>query len=169
MASPNPPSVAHVSSLPSELRELVDAARAVRGRAYAPYSGFAVGAAVRAEDGRIYSGANVENASYGLSVCAERAAVLSAALAGVRVLKAVAVCTDLDPPAAPCGMCRQTLAEFATDCDVVLCRPTETSDEVVRTRLHELLPRAFSPASLHAFAQQQRVRGENGGAEGNDK
>src|SRR5262245_28508295 len=95
-----------------EVAELVAAARAARERAYAPYSAFLVGAALRTADGRLFVGANVENASYGLSVCAERTAILAAVNAGAREVRAIAVSTDLDPPAAPCGMCRQTLAEF---------------------------------------------------------
>jgi cytidine deaminase len=152
--------------LPAELLELVAAAQAARGRAYAPYSQFRVGAAVRAADGQIFVGANVENASYGLSVCAERSAVLAAVNAGARELSAVAVCTDLSPPASPCGMCRQTLAEFAADCDVVLSGPEGSAGEVVRLRLHDLLPYAFRPASLHAFAEQQRAREQSDPATG---
>lgn len=138
-------------AIPGPLAELVFAARAAQSQAYAPYSGFSVGAAVRTADGRIFAGANVENASYGLAVCAERTAVLSAVLAGVREITAVAVCTSLWPPAAPCGMCRQTLAEFAQDADVVLCSPT---GPVQRTRLNVLLPQAFRPTDLAAFNQQ---------------
>ena len=137
--------------LPRELGELIAAARAAQGKAYAPYSGFAVGAAVRLGDGRIFTGANVENASYGLAVCAERTAVLAAVFAGGRQVVAVAVCTSLWPPAAPCGMCRQTLAEFAHDAEVVLCSP---SGPAQRTRLSVLLPHAFRPADLEQFAAQ---------------
>lgn len=149
--------------LPSDLQELVAAARAARQRAYAPYSSFFVGAAVQSSDGRLFAGANVENASYGLAICAERSAVVAAVMAGARELRAAAVCSDLSPPAAPCGMCRQTLAEFAGDMEILLC--SADSPEVVRVRLSELLPRAFSPASLQAFAEQQRVRsGEHNGS-----
>ena len=137
--------------LPRELGELIAAARAVQSKAYAPYSGFAVGSAVRLADGRIFTGANVENASYGLAVCAERTAVLAAVLAGGRQVVAVAVCTSLWPPAAPCGMCRQTLAEFAHDAEVVLCSP---SGPAQRTRLSVLLPHAFRPSDLEQFAEQ---------------
>ncbi len=146
-------SEASVSQLSSELAELVRRAQAARGSAYAPYSQFLVGAAVRTSDGRVFSGANVENASYGLSVCAERSAVLAAVLAGSRELAAIAVCTELSPPAAPCGMCRQTLAEFSADCPVVLCGPRGLDGEVLVMRLRELLPRAFVPSTLHAFTE----------------
>ena len=140
--------------LPLELVEIITAARAAQSQAYAPYSGFSVGAAVRTSDGRIFAGANVENASYGLAVCAERTAVLAAVLAGARQVVAVAVCTSLWPPAAPCGMCRQTLAEFARDAEVVLCSP---SGPAQRTRLAVLLPHAFRPSDLAQFAEQNQA------------
>ena len=118
-----------------------------------PYSQFLVGAAVRAGDGRVFTGANVENASYGLSICAERSAVVSAINTGVRealchrrVHRALATGRS-------CGMCRQTLAEFASDCPVVLCGPHGLSGEVRVMRLRELLPHAFVPATLHAFTE----------------
>lgn len=91
---------------------LLDTARKAREHAYAPFSGFAVGAALLADDGRVFTGCNVENRSFGLSLCAERAAVAAAVAAGARRFSAVAVVTDADPPAAPCGLCRETLAEF---------------------------------------------------------
>ena len=153
-----------LSSLPAALRALCKKAQVAREGSYAPYSGFHVGAAVKTRDGRIFVGANVENASYGLSVCAERSAVIAAVMAGARELDAVAVCTDLQPPAPPCGMCRQTLAEFARDCEVVLCGPPELHIAPLRVRLSQLLPTAFTPGSLEAFAAQQRERKKNGGA-----
>jgi len=119
---------------------LVRAARAARRRAYAPYSGFRVGAAVRAR-GRTFAAANVENASYGLTVCAERNAVAAAVLAGARRLEAVAVASGTWPPAPPCGACLQALAEFAgPGLPVALAG---AGGRVVETRLGELLPRAF--------------------------
>ncbi|HEY6478364.1 MAG TPA: cytidine deaminase, partial [Polyangia bacterium] len=99
-------------SAPGERAALVMAARAVRGRAHAPYSKFLVGAAVRDERGRIHVGCNVENASYGLTVCAERNAVAAAVAAGARRVRAVAVVSGSRPPASPCGACRQVLAEL---------------------------------------------------------
>jgi cytidine deaminase len=124
---------------------LVAAARAARRRAYAPYSRFRVGAAVRA-DGRIFEGANLENASYGLTLCAERTAVAAAVLAGARRLEAVAIASGTSPPTPPCGMCLQTLAEFAGPDLVVLLAGARGA--VVETTLGELLPRGFSKRFL---------------------
>jgi len=124
---------------------LVAAARAARRRAYAPYSRFRVGAAVRA-GGRIFEGANLENASYGLTLCAERTAVAAAVLAGARRLEAVAIASGTSPPTPPCGMCLQTLAEFAGPDLVVLLAGARGA--VVETTLGELLPRGFSKRYL---------------------
>jgi cytidine deaminase len=126
--------------------ELVEAAHAVRKNAHAPYSHYPVGAAIRTDDGRLFSGANVENASYGLSVCAERSAVVAAVSSGARRITAVAVVTASSPPAAPCGLCRQTLAEFAAD-DLPVTLANDRG-ETVRTTLGELLPRAFRGDAL---------------------
>lgn len=130
-------------------RELVEAARGAALNAYAPYSKFPVGAALRFADGAVVTGCNVENASYGLSLCAEAVAVAKAMEEGRRAgLVAVAVAGPATAPVAPCGRCRQVLSELAslggTDPDV-LC---DGADEVRRFRLSELLPAAFGPASL---------------------
>lgn len=120
---------------------LIEAARAARAHAYAPFSGFPVGAALLAEDGTIFTGCNVENRSYGLALCAERAAVASAVTAGARRFLAIAVVTDTAPPAAPCGLCRETLAEF---CGPELPIHLANLDGAVRdTTLGELFPEPF--------------------------
>ena len=98
-----------------EWDELYKAAREVREQAHAPYSRFFVGAALLAEDGQIFRGCNVENRSYGLCICAERSAVTAAVSQGIKKFRAIAVVTDTEDPASPCGMCRETLDEFAMD------------------------------------------------------
>jgi cytidine deaminase len=123
------------------LEQLVDAARAARERAYAPYSGFQVGAALRCASGSLYSGCNVENASYGLTICAERVALVSAVAAGERHVTSLAVVTDDRELTAPCGACRQFLAEFAAD-DLPVILVNLRGDREVTT-LGALLPRAF--------------------------
>ncbi|MBP1641482.1 MAG: cytidine deaminase [Acidobacteria bacterium] len=120
---------------------LVAAAARVREAAYAPYSRFAVGAAVLTADGRLFVGCNVENRSFGLTLCAERAAVAAALAAGTRELAAVAVVADADPLAPPCGLCRETLAEFAgPELPILLAAPDGRRRE---RRLGELFPDPF--------------------------
>jgi len=126
--------------------ELVAAAAAARANAHAPYSRYLVGAAVRTADGRIFTGCNVENASYGLSVCAERHAVAAAVAAGATSLVGIVVVTTSDPPAAPCGACRQVMAEFG-DFAVILAN---THGGRRRTTVRDLLPMAFDPDTLAA-------------------
>ncbi len=128
------------------LTELRAAARAARERAYARYSNFAVGAAVETDDGRRFTGANVENASYGLTICAERTAVFAAVLAGARRITGVAVTGPDGVTTPPCGACRQVLAEFGAP-DVPLSY-ARADGGWTDTTLGELLPAAFDPATL---------------------
>ncbi|HLA24089.1 MAG TPA: cytidine deaminase [bacterium] len=123
---------------------LVAAAAAARLRAYAPYSKFRVGAAVLTEDGSIFTGANIENASYPVSHCAERVAIHKAVSEGHRRLRAVAVVADGDQPAMPCGACRQVMAEFGVRRVIVA---TPRGRRRVRT-LRALLPEPFTPERL---------------------
>ncbi len=122
--------------------ELIDAAKEVRKNAYAPFSGFAVGAAVLTSSGKIYTGVNVENSSYGLTICAERVAVFKAVSEGERELKAVAIYTDTEEPVWPCGACRQVLYEFAQNGDMDVVSATSSGRVEVR-KLSELLPEGF--------------------------
>lgn len=122
-----------------DLEELVAAARAASQLAYAPYSKYQVGAALRSGSGKVYTGCNVESASYGATICAERSAVAQMVSAGEREIAAVAVFVDAPAPATPCGICRQVLVEFADDAPVVCACPTAR----VESRLSELLPLPF--------------------------
>jgi len=124
---------------------LVARARDVRERAYAPYSGFRVGAALLCDDGTVFVGSNVENASYGLTLCAERAAVVAAIAHGHRDFRAVAIVTEADKPVAPCGACRQVLVEFAPALTVV----SEAGGEREEWTLDRLLPAPFGELGEH--------------------
>ena len=123
---------------------LVAAARSAQARAYAPYSNFRVGAALESTDGSVFLGCNVENASYGLTICAERAAICAAVSAGAHRFRGAVVVSDVDPPAAPCGACRQVLAEFGLDLPIDGVGLKRT----VSWKLSELLPAAFGPEQL---------------------
>ncbi|GIW72000.1 MAG: hypothetical protein KatS3mg102_1542 [Planctomycetota bacterium] len=127
------------AELSAEDRALLEAARAVRAHAYAPYSQFPVGAAVRTERG-VFTGVNVENASYPLGSCAERNAVAAAVAAGARRIEAVAVIADTAEPVRPCGGCRQVLHEFGPHARVILA---SVRGPLELTTLPALLPRAF--------------------------
>jgi cytidine deaminase len=133
-------------------RRLIALARAVRARAHAPYSGFKVGAAVRLRDGRTFAGCNVENASLGAGICAERGAIVQAVAAGARRgdLEAVAVFTGGPRLTPPCGMCLQVLVEFGRQVDVWLAGPRGLR----RTRLADLYPEPFTD-----FPTPRRQRG----------
>ena len=134
---------------PRQAEALLAAAREAAGRAYVPYSGFPVGAAVLTADGTVVTGCNVENASYGLTVCGERVAVWAAATAGHRAIRAVAVATPASLGATPCGACRQVLNEFApADAELVVLLDGEGGPEQIP--LSALLPRSFGPRDLPA-------------------
>lgn len=131
-----------------DFETLIQAAVLAKAKAYAPYSRFHVGAALLADNGRIYTGANVEIASYGATICAERAAIATAASDGARRILAVAVAGDTPDPLTPCGICRQTLVEFASADAPVWCGGSD-GNFAVHT-LGELLPHAFTPSELDA-------------------
>ena len=124
---------------------LVEAARQARERAFAPYSGFRVGAALETVDGRIVAGCNVESASYGLTVCAERVALVKAVSDGITGFRRVAVVTDADELTPPCGACRQLLWEFAPDAEVILAN---LRGQTAVYRVADLLPHGFDAANL---------------------
>lgn len=127
------------------MEALIVAARHAADKAYAPYSRFPVGAAVLALSGRVYASCNVENASYGLSICAERNAAFRAIAAGEREIVAVVVYTPTAVPTAPCGACRQVICEFGLNARVLcVCDGPACID----TTLHALLPASFGPHSL---------------------
>jgi cytidine deaminase len=124
---------------------LSEAALEAREHAHAPYSKFRVGAALEAEDGTVYTGCNIENASYGLTMCAERVALFKALSEGARRFRRIAVAADTDALTPPCGPCRQLLWEFCGDCEVVLVNPRGRAE---RCTMKELLPRAFDDTFL---------------------
>ena len=118
---------------------LIESARVVRDNAHAPYSGFRVGAAVISESGKIYVGCNVESASFGATLCAERAAIAHMIAAGERRVVAIAVFVDATEPAMPCGICRQWISELGPHADVITATPSGTK----RTTIDQLLPDPF--------------------------
>ena len=122
------------------MEELIKAAKKARLKAYAPYSDWQVGAALKSKEGKIYSGCNIENAAYGLSMCAERVALFKAVSEGVTDFEALVLVSDREEPAAPCGACRQVLAEFALTLPVFL---VNLQEKVIRTTVGELLPAVF--------------------------
>jgi cytidine deaminase len=125
---------------------LLQAALAVRANAHAPYSGFAVGAALRDEQGRVHVGCNVENAAYPQGLCAEAVALGALVAAGGRQVMAVAVVADSSPTVTPCGGCRQKLREFAAEAVPVLC--ANLVGETLATTMGALLPHSFGPEHL---------------------
>ena len=127
------------------LDALIAAALAARENAFAPYSKFRVGAAIEDTDGRIHTGCNVENATYGLTVCAERVAVFKAISEGVRKFRRVVIAADTDRLTPPCGACRQILWEFCGDVEIVLVNPRGTTET---HRLKDLFPKPFDVSYL---------------------
>jgi cytidine deaminase len=128
-------------------KELIERALAARARAYAPYSRYAVGCALDTGEA-VFEGVNMENASYGLSICAERSAIAAAIAAGARTLKTVVVATESSPPASPCGMCRQIMMEFSPDPTAVRVILVNPAGETRTHTVAELLPHAFLEAQL---------------------
>ncbi|MGC9359985.1 MAG: cytidine deaminase [Anaerolineae bacterium] len=140
------PDLRRVERLPQPWRDLITAATRAREHAYAPYSRFAVGAAVLTGAGCVFTGCNIENASLGLTVCAERVAIWKAVSEGERALQALAIVTDVG--ATPCGACRQVIAEFADDLDVLVANLT--GDIWVFSQV-ELLRHSFPQESLRTL------------------
>jgi homotetrameric cytidine deaminase len=132
--------------IPDEVTHAWESAREVRKRAYAPYSKFKVGATVIDESGRHFHGCNVENASYGATICAERNGILSAVAAGAETLKHIVVVTEMNPPAVPCALCLQVIGEFATEETRIWLCDLKDVREVLKFK--DLLPRHFGPKSL---------------------
>jgi cytidine deaminase len=136
-----------VTPVAVDLVRLVARAIAAQARAYAPYSKFHVGAAIQIS-GQVFEGANVENASYGLAICAERTAIFAAVASGARELEAVAVSTNSSPPSSPCGACRQVLLEFAPDPTKVIVTAVNPAGEHRSWTLAELIPDGFNGKEL---------------------
>lgn len=120
------------------ISRLEKAARKARSSAYAPYSGFQVGAALETDTGKLFAGCNVENLSFGLTICAERNAVFSAIASGYKNFKRIVIVADTVEPITPCGACRQVLAEFSDDMEIV---STNLVGKMFHSQLRELLPR----------------------------
>lgn len=123
------------------MKDLVAKAIEARKKAYAPYSKFKVGAALEAQSGRVYTGCNVENASYGITCCAERTALLKAISEGERSFRRVAIVADSPRPCPPCGICRQAFHEFAKDLEIIMAN---MNGDVVVHKLSELFPLGFN-------------------------
>lgn len=124
-----------------ENKELIDIANKAKNFSYSPYSKFRVGAALLCEDGKIFTGCNIENASYGLAVCAERTAMLKAISEGYKNFKKIAIVVDTPTPAYPCGACMQVMSEFAPNLQILLCG---SNNQIVETNLTQIFPQQFS-------------------------
>jgi len=143
--APAPRRTRAVAAPAEHLRELARFARSARRRAHAPFSGFKVGAALRTREGEVVTGCNIENATYGLTLCAERVAVFKAVSEGLRRFDAIAVAADSKRPTAPCGPCRQILWEFCGD---IWVHVVDVKGEAITRRLSELLPLPFDRRNL---------------------
>src|SRR6201996_9725720 len=135
----------HSASFPPKARSLLEAALAAREHAHAPFSKFKVGAAIEDENGRVFTGCNVENATYGLTICAERVAIFKAISEGADKLKRVAVIADTDTLTPPCGACRQLLWEFCSDAELVLANVSGKRESL---SLKDIFPRPFDASFL---------------------
>ena len=131
----------HIHGAVFPLQKLVNLAKAAMERAYVPYSKFPVGAALLTIDGHVYSGCNIENASYGLTCCAERVAVFKAVADGAKEFKTLVIIANTEEPCSPCGACRQVMSEFAPDMEVYMF---SKSGEYIKSSVNELLPSMFS-------------------------
>jgi cytidine deaminase len=134
-----------MKSAQSNISELIELARSARKNARAEYSGFRVGAALETADGQVFTGCNVESSSYGLTLCAERVALVKALSEGADSFICLVVVTEADPPATPCGACRQLLWDYARGLEIIL---VGSKDEPVVTTIEELFPRAFGKEDL---------------------
>ena len=128
-----------------EFEKLVKEAEKARKRAYTPYSKFKVGAAILSADGKIFTGCNIENASFGMSVCAERVAIFKAISEGSTKFEAIAVVGDTDKPCSPCGACRQVISEFGEDIPLIMAN---LKGDIKIKKIGELLPEAFGKRDL---------------------
>lgn len=138
--------ISNLSTESPEIKELFKLALLARENAYAPYSKYKVGAAIRTVHGTLYSGCNIENSSYGATNCAERVAIQKAVSEqGVSEIIEIMVVTEADPPWPPCGMCRQVISEFSKSCKIYLANPAGRIDTL---EFEELFPQAFTPAHL---------------------
>lgn len=132
-------------TMKEEYKKLMKEAEKARKKAYTPYSKFKVGAAVLSADGKIFTGCNIENASFGLAVCAERVAIFKAISEGSTKFKAIAVIGDTDKPCSPCGACRQVISEFGEDIPLIMAN---LKGDVKIKKVKELLPEAFGKNDL---------------------
>lgn len=134
-------------------RQLIEAARAAVDRAYSPYSEFRVGASLLSESGKCFTGCNIENASYGLTMCAERVAVFTALAAGERRFSKICVISGAGERTPPCGACRQVLWELCGDLEVLMAGPAGESETV---RLNSLLPHPFGPGRVPSLSKGRK-------------